>query len=97
MAIRYVSLEILTPHSQSSSNGLGTGESGVLQDGSVTVGSGTNCIRMCKVNEFPYYAYTLGENLPDDTNIVGVLDGGEDSSSEDDLAAEPKIEGERNQ
>jgi hypothetical protein len=33
---------MLAPHSQSSSNGLGTGESGVLQDGSVTVGSGTS-------------------------------------------------------
>lgn len=47
---------------ESSSNGLSTGESGVLQDGSVTVRSGT-----------------------DDANIVGVLDGSEDSSSEDDL------------
>jgi hypothetical protein len=35
----------------------------------------------------------LCANLPDDANIVGVLDGSEDSSSEDDLAAGPNIEG----
>lgn len=94
MALRYGSFVTLAPHLQSSSNGLSTGESGVLQDGSVTVGSGTNCIRMCQVSEFPYCADTLTANLPDDANIVGVLDGGEDSSSEDDLAAGPEIEGE---
>jgi len=50
------------PHVQSTSNGVGTGETSVLQDSSVTVRSGR-----------------------DDTDIGGVLDGGEDSGSQDDL------------
>lgn len=48
--------------SKSSSNGLGAGESSVLEDGSVSVRSGT-----------------------DDTDVVGVLDGSQDSGSQGDL------------
>jgi len=48
--------------SKSSSNGLGAGESSVLEDGSVSVRSGT-----------------------DDTDVVGVLDGGQDSGGQGDL------------
>jgi hypothetical protein len=96
VAINSGSLAILAPHSQSSSNGLGTGESGVLQDGSVTVGSGTSRKEMAGLMDFQLHV-RLCAILPDDANIVGVLDGGKDSSSEDDLAAGPEIEGERNQ
>ena len=47
---------------ESTGNGLSTGETGHLEDGSVTVWSSR-----------------------DDGNVVGVLDGGEDSGSEDEL------------
>lgn len=48
--------------SESSGNGLGTGETSELQDSSVTVWSGR-----------------------DDTDVVGVVDGGEDSGSKDEF------------
>lgn len=47
---------------ESASDSLGTGEGAVLEDGTVTVGSGG-----------------------DDTDVVGVLDGSEDTSSKDEL------------